>query len=69
MEFPPPAASALVFRAFFPSYSHSPSPLHLSLPFLATVEGNTVGTFNMLALARRGKARLLMASTSAIYYE
>jgi nucleoside-diphosphate-sugar epimerase len=34
---------------------------------IKTIKTNTMGTLNMLGLARRVKARLLMASTSEIY--
>ena len=34
---------------------------------IKTIKTNTVGTVNMLGLARRVKARLLLASTSEVY--
>ena len=45
------------------------SPPHYQYNPIKTIKTNTMGTPNMLGLARRVKARLLMASTSEIYGE
>ncbi|VDK44631.1 unnamed protein product [Anisakis simplex] len=43
------------------------SPPHYMYNPVKTIKTNTVGTINMLGLARRVKARILLASTSEIY--
>ena len=43
------------------------SPPHYMYNPVKTIKTNTVGTVNMLGLARRVKARMLLASTSEIY--
>jgi UDP-glucuronate decarboxylase len=43
------------------------SPPHYMYNPIKTIKTNTVGTINMLGLARRVKARLLLASTSEVY--
>eukprot|EP00122_Pirum_gemmata_P020155 Pgem_evm1s18852 len=43
------------------------SPPHYQLNPIKTIKTNTIGTMNMLGLARRTKARFLLASTSEIY--
>lgn len=43
------------------------SPTHYMYNPVKTIKTNTVGTINMLGLARRLKARILLASTSEIY--
>uniref|UniRef100_A0A0R3RGT4 UDP-glucuronate decarboxylase n=1 Tax=Elaeophora elaphi TaxID=1147741 RepID=A0A0R3RGT4_9BILA len=43
------------------------SPTHYMYNPVKTVKTNTIGTINMLGLARRLKARILLASTSEIY--
>ena len=43
------------------------SPPHYMYNPIKTIKTNTVGTVNMLGLARRVKARLLLASTSEVY--
>eukprot|EP00124_Ichthyophonus_hoferi_P001762 Ihof_evm12s101 gene=Ihof_evmTU12s101 len=43
------------------------SPPHYQYNPIKTIKTNTMGTLNMLGLARRVKARMLMASTSEIY--
>lgn len=43
------------------------SPIHYQSNPIKTVKTNVLGTINMLGLAKRVKARLLMASTSEVY--
>ena len=43
------------------------SPPHYMYNPIKTIKTNTVGTINMLGLARRVKARLLFSSTSEVY--
>eukprot|EP00123_Amoebidium_parasiticum_P013029 comp21719_c0_seq1/m.30700 comp21719_c0_seq1/g.30700 ORF comp21719_c0_seq1/g.30700 comp21719_c0_seq1/m.30700 type:complete len:403 (-) comp21719_c0_seq1:104-1312(-) len=43
------------------------SPPHYQFNPIKTIKTNTMGTLNMLGLARRVHARLLMASTSEVY--
>ncbi|CAD5229191.1 unnamed protein product [Bursaphelenchus okinawaensis] len=43
------------------------SPPHYMYNPVKTIKTNTVGTINMLGLARRVKARMLLASTSEVY--
>ena len=43
------------------------SPVHYQANPIKTVKTNVLGTINMLGLAKRVKARLLMASTSEVY--
>lgn len=43
------------------------SPPHYQYNPVKTIKTNTVGTINMLGLARRVKARILLASTSEVY--
>ena len=43
------------------------SPVHYQYNPIKTVKTNVLGTMNMLGLAKRIKARLLMASTSEVY--
>uniref|UniRef100_A0A915PSU5 UDP-glucuronate decarboxylase n=1 Tax=Setaria digitata TaxID=48799 RepID=A0A915PSU5_9BILA len=43
------------------------SPIHYMYNPVKTIKTNTIGTINMLGLARRLKARILLASTSEIY--
>ena len=43
------------------------SPPHYMYNPIKTIKTNTIGTINMLGLARRVKARLLFASTSEVY--
>jgi len=43
------------------------SPVHYQFNPIKTVKTNVLGTINMLGLAKRVKARLLMASTSEVY--
>ncbi|CAF3213133.1 unnamed protein product [Rotaria socialis] len=43
------------------------SPLHYMYNPVKTIKVNTMGTINMLGLARRVRARLLFASTSEVY--
>uniref|UniRef100_A0A1I7VDZ9 UDP-glucuronate decarboxylase n=2 Tax=Loa loa TaxID=7209 RepID=A0A1I7VDZ9_LOALO len=43
------------------------SPAHYMYNPVKTIKTNTIGTINMLGLARRLKARILLASTSEIY--
>lgn len=43
------------------------SPVHYQFNPITTIKINTVGTLNMLGLARRVKARMLLASTSEVY--
>ncbi|VDN52684.1 unnamed protein product, partial [Dracunculus medinensis] len=43
------------------------SPPHYMYNPVKTIKTNTIGTINMLGLARRVKARILLASTSEVY--
>ena len=43
------------------------SPIHYQLNPIKTVKTNVMGTINMLGLAKRIKARILLASTSEVY--
>jgi UDP-glucuronate decarboxylase len=43
------------------------SPIHYQYNPVKTIKTNVMGTLNMLGLAKRVKARLLLASTSEIY--
>ncbi|MBD1837963.1 SDR family oxidoreductase [Coleofasciculus sp. FACHB-64] len=43
------------------------SPVHYQFNPVKTVKTNVLGTLNMLGLAKRVKARLLLASTSEVY--
>ena len=43
------------------------SPLHYQYNAIKTVKTNVIGTINMLGLAKRIKARILLASSSEIY--
>ena len=43
------------------------SPVHYQYNPIKTVKTNVMGTLNMLGLAKRVKARLLLASTSEVY--
>lgn len=43
------------------------SPVHYQFNPIKTVKTNVMGTINMLGLAKRVKARLLLASTSEVY--
>ncbi|CAH0381829.1 unnamed protein product [Bemisia tabaci] len=43
------------------------SPPHYMFNPVKTIKTNTIGTINMLGLAKRGTARILIASTSEIY--
>jgi UDP-glucuronate decarboxylase len=43
------------------------SPIKYMYNPVKTIKSNTVGTLNMLGLAKRVKARMLLASTSEIY--
>ena len=43
------------------------SPIHYQYNPIKTVKTNVLGTMNMLGLAKRVKARILMASTSEVY--
>ncbi|GAB4358201.1 MAG: SDR family oxidoreductase [Cyanophyceae cyanobacterium] len=43
------------------------SPVHYQYNPVKTVKTNTIGTLNMLGLAKRIKARFLLASTSEVY--
>ena len=43
------------------------SPPHYMYNPIKTIKTNTIGTINMLGLARRVKARLLFSSTSEVY--
>ena len=43
------------------------SPIHYQLNAIKTVKTNVMGTINMLGLAKRIKARILLASSSEIY--
>jgi len=43
------------------------SPVHYQYNPIKTVKTNVIGTLNMLGLAKRVKARFLLASTSEVY--
>ena len=43
------------------------SPIHYQYNAIKTVKTNVMGTINMLGLAKRTKARFLLASTSEVY--
>jgi UDP-glucuronate decarboxylase len=43
------------------------SPIHYQLNAIKTIKANVIGTINMLGLAKRVKARILLASTSEVY--
>ncbi len=43
------------------------SPIHYQHNAIKTVKTNVMGTINMLGLAKRTKARILLASTSEVY--
>ncbi len=43
------------------------SPIHYQYNPIKTIKTNVIGTINMLGLAKRVKARILLASTSEIY--
>jgi UDP-glucuronate decarboxylase len=43
------------------------SPIHYQYNAIKTIKTNVLGTINMLGLAKRTKARILLASTSEIY--
>jgi UDP-glucuronate decarboxylase len=43
------------------------SPIHYQLNPIKTVKTNVMGTINMLGLAKRTRARILLASTSEVY--
>lgn len=43
------------------------SPVHYQFNPVKTVKTNVIGTMNMLGLAKRVKARILLASTSEVY--
>ncbi len=43
------------------------SPVHYQYNPVKTIKTNVIGTMNMLGLAKRVKARLLLASTSEVY--
>ncbi len=43
------------------------SPVHYQYNPVKTIKTNVIGTMNMLGLAKRVKARILMASTSEVY--
>src|SRR5688500_16005465 len=43
------------------------SPVHYQYNPVKTVQTNVMGTINMLGLAKRGRARILQASTSEVY--
>jgi UDP-glucuronate decarboxylase len=43
------------------------SPIHYQYNAIKTIKTNVMGTINMLGLAKRTKARILLASTSEIY--
>lgn len=52
------------------SYDYDPSPrcrVHYQYDPIKTMKTNVIGTMNMLGLAKRNKARLLLASTSEVY--
>jgi UDP-glucuronate decarboxylase len=43
------------------------SPIHYQMNPIKTVKTNVMGTINMLGLAKRTRARILLASTSEVY--
>jgi UDP-glucuronate decarboxylase len=43
------------------------SPIHYQFNAIKTIKTNVMGTINMLGLAKRTKARILLASTSEVY--
>jgi UDP-glucuronate decarboxylase len=43
------------------------SPVHYQFNPVKTIKTNVIGTYNMLGLAKRVKARFLLASTSEVY--
>lgn len=43
------------------------SPIHYQYNAIKTIKTNVMGTINMLGLAKRTKARILLASTSEVY--
>ena len=43
------------------------SPIHYQFNSIKTLKTNVMGTINMLGLAKRTKARILLASTSEVY--
>jgi len=43
------------------------SPIHYQVNAIKTVKTNVMGTINMLGLAKRTKARILLASSSEVY--
>lgn len=43
------------------------SPIHYQYDPIKTIKTNIIGTFNMLELAKRKKARILFTSTSEVY--
>ncbi len=43
------------------------SPIHYQYNAIKTIKTNVIGTINMLGLAKRTRARILLASTSEIY--
>lgn len=43
------------------------SPIHYQYNAIKTIKTNVMGTINMLGLAKRTKARILIASTSEVY--
>ncbi len=43
------------------------SPIHYQYNAIKTIKTNVIGTINMLGLAKRTKARFLLASTSEVY--
>ncbi|MBN1223919.1 MAG: SDR family oxidoreductase [Candidatus Aminicenantes bacterium] len=43
------------------------SPIHYQCNAIKTIKTNVMGTINMLGLAKRTKARILLASTSEVY--
>ncbi len=43
------------------------SPIHYQINAIKTVKTNVMGTINMLGLAKRIKARILLASSSEVY--
>ncbi|MBN2244952.1 MAG: SDR family oxidoreductase [Candidatus Aminicenantes bacterium] len=43
------------------------SPIHYQYNAIKTIKTNVLGTINMLGLAKRTKARILLASTSEVY--
>lgn len=43
------------------------SPIHYQYNAIKTVKTNVIGTINMLGLAKRTKARILLASSSEVY--